>query len=171
MSKSSEMKTRNDIVSKVSEWLGQEGMTFTLKPNPYADFDLLVEYPNKSNVNVLFEKNKKDSMLFATNIKFDDEQKKAFAYLKPHLKSEFLIATSSYLCSMNLIHSAQPNQDKMEYLHIEKRLFFDGLTKETFFDTLNRVLNGIGLAVLTYTKYLSKDKGINSTNLSSIFFF
>jgi hypothetical protein len=165
----SKTKQRSEIISNITDWLREEGIAFELKSSPYLDFDLEVEYQTKRYAHIIMDKNKKDSIAIFVRIEFSELDKKAFVKLDENTKKEFLIALSSSLCNMNLPHSVHPQADKMEYLHIEKRIFFDGLSKDRLFDILDRVFNGMGLAYLTYSKYLSQGRD-SSASLSSFFF-
>jgi hypothetical protein len=162
-------KNKKDVIDKITDWLGQEGISFNLTEDPYADFNLEIEYPTTQVIHIMMYKNKNDSITVITKVSFSTLDKKAFTSLSEDIKKDFILTLNSSLSSMNLLYSHQPNPERMEHLLIQKRLFFDGLTKDRFFDILDRIYNGMNLANWTYTKYLSKGK--NSLSSLSSFFF
>jgi hypothetical protein len=63
---------------------------------------------------------------------------------------------------MNLHFAFEPDAEQMKSLLIKKDIFLDGLTKNLFFDTIDRVLSSMQLAHMAYFKYLEPDGSSSS---------
>jgi Uncharacterized conserved protein (DUF2299) len=67
----------------------------------------------------------------------DDEYKKAFVALKDNKeKLKILWDLEHSLLEINVGHKLIPNHKNLERIEIYKKIYFDGLTKDKFMDTI-----------------------------------
>ena len=157
----SNANNKTHVSSKITEWLQDEGYTFVPYEDPYTDFCLHIKEPNNPPIFVGMEKDSKDSVMVYTRSDLSQFDKKAFSTFQTNVKKEFIFALASSLSNLILPYRIHPSSEQMEYLEIKKYIFFDGLTKDRFFDTIDRVLAGIYLARMVYDKYLYKGNDSN----------
>jgi hypothetical protein len=159
---------KTQVSNKINQWLKEEKYSFVPFELPYFDFGLEIKEPRNDIIRIGMETDKKDSVIVYTRIDFDPLEGKAYSTLQTDMKHEFIYALASGLLGLNLLYHIHPDIEHLEYLDIRKYIFFDGLSKDRFFNTIDRVLSGKGLARLAYFKYLPKPKGSNSS-LRSLF--
>lgn len=160
---------KSEVIDKIWNWIDEEKYDFKALEEPCAGSPIQIEFLKNRYIIVWVEKDKNDSVLVFARINFSPEEQKVFAHLKEDKKKEFFFAIITPLMEMNLRHSVHPNPDKAEYFHIEKRIYFDGLTKDRFFDTVEKVYKGMGIVKSTYVNYLAKGSGSHNS-LSSFLF-
>ncbi|MFZ0224893.1 MAG: DUF2299 family protein [Candidatus Nitrosopolaris sp.] len=153
---------KTEVRNKISQWIQDEGFELLPEEDPYTDFTLKIKYSQNETAYVLMRKDRKDSISVYTSSDFSPLDRKAFSNLSPGKKREFIDAISASLLNLNLHFIFHPNPEQMQYLQITKDIFFDGLTKDRFFDIICRVLSGMGLAHMAYYKYLNPN-GSNSS--------
>lgn len=159
---------RKQVIDNITNWLEEENVTFDLVSDSPYDIQLALTYANRP-INLILDKNKKRQCIeVVAQVNFTDLDKRSFAGLKEEQRNEFLIALGYSLMSLNLTYKIYPSAEKMDFVQIRKRLFFENLDRNGLFDMLDRVRNGIELVYLDYAKYLPKPKG--SSLISGLFF-
>jgi hypothetical protein len=161
MSNTNDSNNKRHVSSKTTEWLKDEGYTFVPYEDPSTDFCLHIKELDNPPIFVGMEKDSKDSVMVYTRIDLSELDKKAYSTLHTNVKKEFPFALASSLSNLVLPYQIHPNTEQTEYLEMKKNIFFDGLTKDRFFDTMDRVLAGIYLARMAYDKYLYKGNDSN----------
>jgi hypothetical protein len=137
---------KNQIKEKILQWLKDESIDFTMEENPYLDFQINIKEPN---ISIFSYKDKPDSIEFATYASLIAEDKKAFIALKNNEeKLKILWDLERSLLQINVGHKLLPNYKNLEKVEIYKKLYFDGLSKNTFMDTMFGVQRGIKLVEL-----------------------
>ncbi len=148
------------IREKILSWLKEEGdYIFEIKENDaYTDFHLVVTSKDgRTSVNVIFYKNKIDLAVFVTAIKFSAEDRKTYASLKIQGKKPFLYALESALLQLDVVYGYEPNHNMLERVVIEKRVYFEALDKQKFFDTIHLMYRASTVVSLNFSIYLSKN--------------
>jgi hypothetical protein len=153
---------KTQVSNKVRQWIEDEGFQLLPEEDPYNDFTFKIRYSENETAYVLMRKDRKDSITVYARSDFSPLDRKAFSNLPPGKKREFINAISASLFNLNLHFEFQPNVEQMKYLHIKKDIFFDGLTKDRFFDTICKVLSGMQLANMAYYQHLNPN-GSNSS--------
>jgi hypothetical protein len=100
-------------------------------------------------MNVVFHKRSEDRLIIAGNLTFGPEEQ---AMLRYTITKRELVFDIEMLCTqLNLEFSMNPVKDKGEYsledIGLSKTLYFDGLTKQSFFDSLNAMFNCLRLII------------------------
>ena len=168
MSTDNTNNNKAEISNKIRQWLQEEGYDFNPFEDPYNDFCFEIKTPDDDVILIGMRKDRKDSITIYARSDLSKLDRQAFSTLHTHTKDEFVYAFTSSLLGLNLLFDILPNIEHMEYLQIQKCIFFDGLTKNLFFDTIDRVLAGKDLARIAYFKYLAKPEG-SDTSLRCLF--
>jgi hypothetical protein len=123
---------KTEVIDKIKKWLEEESYQYGIVEQQYADFQANLRGPNMS---VIVDRNKADMVSFETYREFSAEDKKAFAFLKPpEKKQNYLVNLQVYLLMMGVEFILEPNLKNLAKIHVKKRIYFDGFTKDRFVD-------------------------------------
>ena len=128
------------VIQKIKKWLEEEDIKFSTVKEPYLDFRFEIKEPNQS---IFSSNDKPDSIEFGTYSSLDEEYKKAFVALKDNKeKLKILCDLEHSLLEINVGHKLTPNHKNLERIEIYKKIYFDGLTKDKFMDTIFALQRG-----------------------------
>jgi hypothetical protein len=158
-----------DTIKKVINWLRQEGLepqeiTRLRKDARYygvvisneAEVAEQIANHRRKAFHILFPIERFDSLTISEIIIFDLKAQKAYSSLgaktngfleQNRFYSELMLA----LLQLNVDFLIKKNVRELQSLEIFKVLFFDGLTKDAFFNTINKVHNSIEIARIKIT--------------------
>ena len=153
-----------DTIKKVINWLREEGLepqeiTHLRKDARYygvvisneAEIAGQIAKHRRKAFHILFPVERPDSLTISEIIIFDLKAQKAYSSLgaktngfleQSTFHSDLMVA----LLQLNVDFLIKKNVRELQSLEIFKVLFFDGLTKDVFFNTINRVHNSIEIA-------------------------
>jgi hypothetical protein len=155
---------QRDMIGKVTYWLREEGLepqeiTHLRKDASYygviiSNKEENVEQTEKQQrraFHILFPVDSFDSLRISEIIIFDLQSQKAYSSLATKTggildQNAFYFDLERELLHMNVHFVIRKNMRELQSLEIYKVIFFDGLTKNTFFDTIDRIRNSIELA-------------------------
>ena len=158
-----------DTIKKVINWLRQEGLepqeiTRLRKDARYygvvisneAEVAEQIANHRRKAFHILFPIERFDSLTISEIIIFDLKAQKAYSSLgaktngfleQNRFYSELMLA----LLQLNVDFLIKKNVRELQSLEIFKVLFFDELTKDAFFNTINKVHNSIEIARIKIT--------------------
>ncbi|MFL6423500.1 MAG: DUF2299 family protein [Nitrososphaeraceae archaeon] len=143
-----DLHSKQEAVDVVKKWLLEEEYNITSVPNENADYNFRITKMNMI-MNVVFHKRSEDSLIIAGNLTFGSEEQAMLRYTIT--KRELLFDIEMLCTQLNLEFSMNPVEDKGEYsledIGLSKTLYFDGLTKQSFFDSLNAMFNSLSLII------------------------
>jgi hypothetical protein len=152
---------KKEVIDKIQKWLNDESIDFTTEENSYLDFRINIKDPNQT---IFSYKDKPDSIEFGTYSSLDEEYKKAFVALKNNKeKLQILCDLECSLLEINVGHKLVPSYKNLEKVEIFKKIYFDGLTKDKFMDTIFALQRGSKLVELMF-RQLSGKYYLNSTS-------
>lgn len=153
-----------DTIKKVINWLREEGLqpqeiTHLRKDARYygvvisneAHIAEQVDKNRRKAFHILFPIERLDSLTISEIIIFDLKVQKAYSSLGAKTngfleQNRFYSELMLVLLQLNVDFLIKKNMRELQSLEIFKVLFFDGLTKDAFFNTINRVHNSIEIA-------------------------
>lgn len=144
---------------KIIQWLKDEGdeIKYKIEDDAYADLHVLIySSDNRRNVHVIQYKNKPDSVTFLAQASFTELDRKAFVRLNPKEKKPFLYAVENSLIQFDLVYGFAPRVDIMEYVEIRKKIYYEALTRQNFYDTIHLIYRATHSLFINYSKYLSQ---------------
>jgi hypothetical protein len=113
-------------------------------------------------MSVILYRDKVDSISIETFRAFTEEDKRAYAYLKKEKKQEFIWDLQKSLLEINVEFFFVPDLDKLERIHLTKKIYFDALIKDKFVDTilaLRRAGSLIELSMYQHLRHYSNSNG------------
>ncbi len=159
-----QLDNQRDTIKKVIGWLREEG----LEPNEIKHllkdacyYGVVIsdqtekteqrENQRQEAFHILFPVDKLDSLRISQIIIFDLKSQKSYASLAAKTngileQNRFYFDLELALLQINVHFIIKKNMQELQSLEISKVVFFDGLTKDTFFNTINTVRNSIEIA-------------------------
>ncbi len=156
------MSSNNSNVTnkeKIMQWLKEEGdeIKHQIIENALADLYIIIYNPDsKRNVHVIQYKNKPDSVTFVAQVSFNETDRKAFARLKPNGKKPFQYAVENSLIHFDVVYGFHPNFNALEYVEVQKKIYYEALTRQIFYDTIHLIYRATHSLFVNYSKYLSQ---------------
>jgi hypothetical protein len=160
------LPSKSQVKNQVIKWLEEENLNPTEMVDPIADLNLGIAINDNEGFNIIFNKNKKDSFFVGTQIKFSKLDRHAFSTLPPERKSKFLQDLNYALLQINVEYLLHPNPENMEYVHVEKHIFFDSISKQKLFDAILLIRRAIELTKWCYQKHLTPGRNSNLPSFS-----
>jgi hypothetical protein len=162
--KEKQLANQRDTIKKVIDWLIEEGLepqeiTHLRKDACYygviisdeAEKTEQREKQRRKAFHLLFPIDRLDSLSISEIIILDLQSQKSYASLADKRdgileQNRFYFDLELALLQMNVYFVINKNMRELQSLEISKVLFFDGLTKETLFNTINTVHNSIEIS-------------------------
>jgi hypothetical protein len=162
--KEKKLATQLDIIKKVINWLREEGLeprelTHLRKDARYYGVVISTEVEREDKMekqrrkafHILFPIERLDSLRISEIIIFDLKTQKAYSSKAAKTngileQNMFYTELTLTLLQLNVYFLMKKNMRELQSLEIFKILFFDGLTKDTLFNTINKVHNSIEIA-------------------------
>jgi hypothetical protein len=128
--------------NKIKSWLEEE----ELEHSEISDPNTKLTYSVKSGGNVIsvgFHKDSKDSIIIKSQMTFSDEEQHLLKFVKT--KYDVVWQLQRFLVQMRLepIIKWNENRDAIETLAFQRTIFYDGLTKDRFYEVLTDVFHCI----------------------------
>jgi len=162
--KKKQLADQRDAIKKVVEWLREEGLepqeiTHLRKDACYygvvisdqAEKTEQTEKKRREAFHILFPIDKLDSLRISEIVIFDLKSQKSYTSLATKTngileQNRFYFDLELALLQMNVYFVIKKNIRELQSLEISKVVFFDGLTKGTFFNAIDTVRNSIEIA-------------------------
>jgi hypothetical protein len=152
-------KSKQEAAHKVEKWLKEEDYDVTLVPDESADYNFMI-VKGYMVLNVGFHKRSSDSVIVGGKIIFTPQEQSKIGYTTTKLE---LLYDIEILCAqLNLELITTPVKENGEYsledIRLFKTLYFDGLTKQSFFDSLIAIFHCLRLIVGKFDMLGTKNK-------------
>jgi hypothetical protein len=162
--KAKKLAAQLDTIKKVLNWLKEEGLepreiTHLRKDARYYGVVISTEVEREDQmdkqrrkaVHILFPIERLDSLRISEIIIFDLKTQKAYSSLAPKTngileQNIFYSELTLELLQLNVHFLIKKSTRELQSLEIFKFLFFDGLTKDTLFNTIDKVHNSNEIA-------------------------
>jgi hypothetical protein len=148
------MNNRNEIVGRIIDWLNVESLAYTIKENDSDRFWVTIQLSQNLNVDIQLTTQKPDCVLLLTHVYLGPNDQRAYSRLDQERKESFLRAVRLALLNIDVDHQLSPNADTLQSIFITKTIYFDGLTRDRFFDSVLLLKRAFGLLDLAYGDHL-----------------
>jgi hypothetical protein len=142
---------RKEIADKATQWLTEEKQTFEQVSDPNALLNVIMKISN-FNINVIVDNQRRDCLEIVSSIGLPAELLKAFKYLKPEQLTQFFFEVEMAMSINHFGYSFEPDSAHLERITLTKVIYYDGLTKEKFFDTLLMVAKALNILNLHFLR-------------------
>lgn len=148
------MNNRDDVVKRIIEWLNAEPLTYTLRENDSDRFRATIELSQNLNLDVQLTSQKPDRVVLLTNAYLGPDDQRAYSWLDRENKESFLRAVRCALLNIDVNHQISPNAETLQSIIITKTIYFDGLTRDRFFDSILLLKRAFSLLDPAYGDHL-----------------
>jgi hypothetical protein len=114
--------------------------------NPNSSYLAVVKVSENQAFNVLFPKDPLDKVIIIQVASMDGEYKKAYRALPALDQNRFYFDLKISLLQLGVIFSLEKGVRTLESVQVNKVIYFDGLTKDRFFDAVFTVTHAIEVA-------------------------
>ena len=144
-------KSKQEAVDTVKRWLKEEEYEVSLVPDESTDYNFII-VKGYMVLNIGFHKRSSDSLIVGGKIRFNPEEQSIIKYITTNL--ELLYDIDIICAQLNLELVTTPVKENGEYsledIRLFKTLYFDGLTKQSFFDSLIGIFHCFRLIVAKF---------------------
>lgn len=148
------MNNRDEVVGRIIEWLNLEALSYTLKENDSDRFRATIELSKNLNLDIQLTSQRPDRVTLFTHAYLRPDDQRAYFRLDQERKESFLRAVRWSLLNIDVDHQITPNADTLQSIFITKTIYFDGLTRNRFFDSVLLLKRAFGLLDLAYGDHL-----------------
>jgi hypothetical protein len=140
--------TQREMIDKVIRWLREEGY----KPEDVTDkhpdtvYFAKVMINERSGFHVGFSTKNLDSVVISEMIALDKDYQNAYRLLPALDQTDFFYDLKLALLQMNVMFNLENGFRQLQSVTVYKPIYFDGLTKDKFFDTIYSVHHAIEIA-------------------------
>ena len=144
-------KSKQEAIDTVKRWLKEEEYEVSLVPDESTDYSFMI-VKGYMVLNVGFHKRSSDSLIVGGKIRFSPEEQSIIKYITTNL--ELLYDIDIICAQLNLELVTTPVKENGEYsledIRLFKTLYFDGLTKQSFFDSLVGIFHCLRLIMAKF---------------------
>ena len=127
-------KRVREIHARIKEWLLEAGYTIKKRKDTKSFFNYTIAKGNLPSLNVLQPKENRDSIVVIFGIEFDMKSAE-----KIRSNDEMLWKIRKWLLQSGCRFGFFPNLQSFNVIRAFRTLFYDGLTKNSFFRTIDKV--------------------------------
>ena len=144
-------KSKQEAIDTVKRWLKEEEYEISLVPDESIDYSFMI-VKGYMVLNVEFQKRSTDSLIVGGKIRFSPEEQSIIKYITTNL--ELLYDIDIICAQLNLELVTTPVKENGEYsledIRLFKTLYFDSLTKQSFFDSLIGIFHCLRLIMAKF---------------------
>jgi len=139
-----------DYADKIRQWLKEEDFEFIERPDVETKLTIDIIEDKYTIISIAFHKDSLDSIIIAANIDFNENEQNMLKSLKT--KTEIVMDIRKFIIQMHLDPSFPIFADSIKNIFFQKTIYFDGLTKDRFFEVLTDISNAISFIRCTFFK-------------------
>ena len=144
-------KSKQEAVDTVNRWLKEEEYEVSLVPDESTDYNFMI-VKGYMVLNIGFHKRSSDSLIVGGKIRFNPEEQSIIKYITTNL--ELLYDIDIICAQLNLELVTTPVKENGKYsledIRLFKTLYFDGLTNQSFIDSLIGIFHCFRLIVAKF---------------------
>jgi len=143
--------SKQEVVDTVKRWLKEEEYEVSLVPDESTDYNFMI-VKGYMVLNIGFHKRSSGSLIVGGKIRFNPEEQSIIKNITTNF--ELLYDIDIICAQLNLELVTTPIKENGEYsledIRLFKTLYFDGLTKQSFFDSLIGIFHCFRLIVAKF---------------------
>ena len=139
-----------DYADKIRQWLKEEDFEFNERPDKETKLTIDIIEDKYTIISIAFHKDSLDSIIIAAHIHFNENEQNMLKSLKT--KTEIVRDIRKFIIQMHLDPRFPIFADSIKNIFFQKTIYFDGLTKDRFFEVLTDISNTISFIRGTFFK-------------------
>lgn len=138
-----------EFKERIEEWLGDEGFNIWKIPDEGVHFSYKMSQDDSHPLVVRQLKNKTDSIQIVGDVRLNASNQDKLRSIPENEKRFMLFDIRMVLLSTGCLGQFKQSAESWETHQILKTVFYDGLTKDQFFETLEVVTHAVSSVILT----------------------
>lgn len=143
------MLEAGEAEERMEKWLFDEGFNLWKFPDKDSNFSYKIRRDNCDPLVVLQPQKKTDSVQVACDIRLKEEERKKLHGISKAEKRFMFFDFRMLLLSTGCRWQFTPSSESWNTLRIWKSVFYDGLSKDKFFETIEMVTRAVSSITLT----------------------
>jgi hypothetical protein len=139
-----------DVGKKIETWLGDEGFNVWKFAGENSRFSFKTTRDECPPLLVLQPQSKADSLLVTCDVRLTDEGREKLQALPKREREFMLFDLKMVLLSTECHCQFIPSSGSWKAIRVSKPVFYDGLSKDRFFETMDTVARAVSLILLTF---------------------
>jgi hypothetical protein len=140
----------SEVGKTIEEWLDDEGFSVWKLADKKTSFSFKMTRDESPPLLVLQPQSKSDSLLVTTDVRLTDEDQEKLSSMPEKEKEFMLFDLKMVLLSTECRCQFTPSSKSWNLIRVSKPVFYDGLTKDRFFETVDTVTRAASLVILTF---------------------
>jgi hypothetical protein len=141
-----------EVGKRIEKWLVDEEFRVSSVADENARFFYKVTKDGGVTLSVLQRQNKTDSILIVGDVSLTDEDQKKLATIPEKDRRSMLLDIRMDLLSTKCRWQFIPPTQSWKTIRVSKSIFYDGLSKDRFFETMDIVMRAVLLIVFTFQR-------------------
>jgi hypothetical protein len=150
MQNASKMMQTSEVGKRIEAWLDDEGFSVWKFAGESSRFSFKTTRDECPPLLVLQPQSKADSLLVMSDVRFTDEGQEKLLALPKKEREFMLFDLKMVLLSTECRCQFIPSSESWTAIRISKPVFYDGLSKDRFFETMDTVARAVSLVILTF---------------------
>ena len=155
---------RQEIIKKITLWLDEIQNTYTFIPDDSASKNIYIRVSGRSTGDIEhmpkyfieFQVNQ-DHFWLSPHLSFTESDKQGFNLSTENFREKIMIMLKMPLLSLNLGYDYRPSPENFKLLEMKKLIYFDGFSKNVYFDAIDSLLHGYEYVLTIFNEF--KDPG------------
>ncbi len=143
------MMQTGEVGKRIEEWLDDEGFSVWKLADENSRFSFKMTRDECPPLLVLQPQSKSDSLIVTSDVRLTDEGQEKLLAL-PKEREFMLFDLKMVLLSTECRCQFMPSSKSWKSIRVSKPVFYDGLTKDRFFETVDVVSRAVSLVILTF---------------------
>ena len=147
------INSKQEAVDTVKRWLKEEEYEVSLVPDESTDYNFMI-VKGYMVLNIAFHKRFTDSLIVGGKIRFNPEEQSIIKSITTNLELLYDIDIICAQLNLELVTTPVKEKENGEYsledIRLFKTLYFDGLTKQSFIDSLIGIFHCFRLIVAKF---------------------
>lgn len=139
--------------TRINGWLLEEGWRVVTQNSPYASWVLTVQDSQKHNITFTQKHNRPDQIIINVAVDVSESNKYSWYAMEQDARRMFALDLQIALMSVDVEFQAMgPSPEAPEQFIFTQRIYYDGLTKDTFLQRLSWVRRAVSLFSILLNK-------------------
>ncbi len=141
---------------KISAWLREEGSVFELKKDTKRQFHIVFTDIAGRSYNVYQPPKKHDKVVISGKVVLSERHRKGLQSLPQRIRARWLVDLRQALLYGGLNFGFFPSFSSIDTIIVRKPLWYDGITKNEFMQSVRQVNAGVALTLLRLRRRLGR---------------
>lgn len=143
-----------EVKALLQGWLVEEGFQVREVEDPRAHFNLATQHPAGIRLHVAQPRDRKDRVMVVGKVELSPRDLSRFRSLEAKAREDFLWDLRFALITNQVQFQLLPNAHDPTAILLTRAIWYDGLTKHQFMETLQRVVDAAFLTIWKFRRLL-----------------